>query len=36
MECDQMTFKKVDNNQTQIVKALRDMGCTVQHLHEVG
>ena len=31
-----MVFKKVDNNQTQIVKALRDMGCTVQHLHEVG
>jgi hypothetical protein len=31
-----MVYKRVDNNQTQIVKALRDMGCTVEHLHEVG
>jgi Holliday junction resolvase len=31
-----MTFKRVDTNQTQIVKALRDMGCTVEHLHAVG
>ena len=31
-----MVFKRVDNCQTQIVKALRDMGCTVQHLHETG
>lgn len=29
-------FKKVDNNQTKVVKALRDMGCSVQHLHAVG
>ena len=31
-----MVYKRVDNNQTQIVKALRDMGCTVEHLHAVG
>jgi Holliday junction resolvase len=31
-----MVYKKVDNNQTQVVKALRDMGATVQHLHAVG
>ena len=31
-----MVFKKVDNNQTKVVKALRDMGCSVQHLHAVG
>jgi len=31
-----MTYKRVDTNQTQIVKALRDMGCTVEHLHAVG
>ena len=31
-----MVFKRVDNNQVQIVKALRDMGCTVEHLHAVG
>jgi Holliday junction resolvase len=31
-----MVFKKVDNNQTQVVKALRDLGATVQHLHGVG
>jgi len=31
-----MVYKRVDNNQTQIVKALRDMGCTVEHLHTVG
>ncbi len=31
-----MVFKKVDNNQTQVVKVLRDLGATVQHLHEVG
>jgi len=27
---------KIDANQTAIVKALRQMGCTVQHLHSVG
>lgn len=27
---------KIDANQTAIVKALRHMGCTVQHLHAVG
>lgn len=31
-----MVYKKVDNNQTQVVKALRDLGATVQHLHGVG
>ena len=31
-----MVYKKVDNNQTQVVKALRDLGATVQHLHAVG
>jgi hypothetical protein len=31
-----MVYKRVDNNQVQIVKALRDMGCTVEHLHAVG
>ena len=29
-------FKKVDSNQTRVVKALRDLGATVQHLHAVG
>ncbi|MBF7685930.1 hypothetical protein I2F17_08890 [Acinetobacter sp. B10A] len=27
---------KVDANQTEIVKALRQIGCTVEHLHSVG
>ena len=27
---------RVDKNQPQIVKAFRQMGCTVQHLHMVG
>lgn len=27
---------KIDANQTAIVQALRQMGCTVQHLHSVG
>lgn len=27
---------KVDLNQPEIVKAFRDMGCTVQHLHTIG
>lgn len=27
---------KVDINQPEIVKAFRDMGCTVQHLHTIG
>lgn len=27
---------KVDANQPAIVKAFRDMGCSVQHLHAVG
>ena len=31
-----MVFKKVDSNQTRVVKALRELGATVQHLHEVG
>ena len=31
-----MVYKRVDNIQVQVVKALRDMGCTVQHLHETG
>jgi hypothetical protein len=31
-----MVFKKVDSNQTRVVKALRDLGATVQHLHAVG
>jgi hypothetical protein len=29
-------FKKVDSNQTRVVKALRELGATVQHLHSVG
>jgi len=28
--------KKADRNQPEIVKAFRDLGCTVQHLHTVG
>lgn len=28
--------KRVDSNQAEIVKALRDFGCTVQCLHMVG
>lgn len=31
-----MTFKRVDDNQSRIVKALRAEGMTVQHLHKVG
>ena len=31
-----MVFKRVDSNQAQIVKALRDIGCTVEHLHAIG
>ncbi len=31
-----MVFKKVDSNQSKITKALRDFGCSVQHLHSVG
>lgn len=31
-----MRAAKVDDNQKQIVKTLRDMGCSVQHLHAVG
>lgn len=27
---------KIDQNQTEIVSALRKIGCTVQHLHAVG
>lgn len=27
---------RVDANQKEIVKALRDNGCTVQHLHSIG
>ena len=28
--------KRVDSNQPEIVQALRDIGATVQHLHEAG
>ncbi len=28
--------KRVDDNQAEIVEALRQVGCSVQHLHEVG
>ncbi len=31
-----MTWKRVDDNQALIVKALRKEGMTVQHLHAVG
>ena len=31
-----MRNARVDKNQTEIVKALRKIGCTVQHLHAVG
>jgi hypothetical protein len=31
-----MRAAKVDENQKEIVKTLRNMGCTVQHLHAVG
>ena len=31
-----MVYKKVDTNQTQIVKELRRVGMDVQHLHGVG
>lgn len=31
-----MRAAKADANQPAIVKALRQMGCTVQHLHMVG
>ena len=31
-----MRAAKVDDNQKEIVKALRHMGCSVQHLHAVG
>jgi hypothetical protein len=31
-----VTRKRVDQNQPEIVKALRDVGATVQHLHIVG
>lgn len=31
-----MRAARIDANQTQIVKALRKAGCTVQHLHSVG
>jgi Holliday junction resolvase len=31
-----MVYKRVDNCQVQVVKALRDLGATVQHLHGVG
>lgn len=31
-----MRAAKVDGNQAQIVKALKDAGATVQHLHKVG
>lgn len=31
-----MRRAKVDDNQKSVVGALRDIGCTVQHLHAVG
>lgn len=31
-----MTYKRVDDNQAQVVKALRAEGWSVQHLHAVG
>lgn len=31
-----MKAARIDANQPEIVKALRDMGCSVQHLHKVG
>ena len=31
-----MRAAKVDDNQKEVVKSLRDMGCSVQHLHAVG
>jgi hypothetical protein len=31
-----MRAAKVDDNQKEIVKALRNLGCSVQHLHNVG
>jgi hypothetical protein len=31
-----MRAKKIDANQVDIVKALRQYGCSVTHLHEVG
>jgi len=31
-----MRAAKVDENQKEIVKALRTLGCSVQHLHNVG
>ena len=31
-----MSPRRVDANQPEIVKALRSVGATVQHLHEVG
>lgn len=32
----EVTFKRVDENQKQIVQVLRREGMTVQHLHAVG
>ena len=31
-----MTYKRVDDNQSKVVKALRDEGWTVTHLHAIG
>jgi len=31
-----VSAKRVDANQPEIVAALRQAGCSVQHLHEVG
>jgi hypothetical protein len=31
-----MRAAKVDDNQKEIVKALRTLGCSVQHLHNLG
>lgn len=31
-----MTYKRVDDNQAKVVRALRAEGMTVQHLHAVG
>ena len=36
MGCNKMTYKRVDDNQSQIVRELRRVGMDVQHLHGVG
>ena len=31
-----MVYKRVDSNQSELVKQIRKLGATVQHLHAVG